>query len=167
MKDHATFLKVATAMSDIRFAAIGSGTEKLDGPPNVMRLGIRRDMAAVYAAADFLISTSTFGEGFSNVIAEGLASGVPAVATDVGDAREIIGDTGSIVDPGCAPALVSALRRLLDEPEDQRRGRAKSCRERIITRFSLERAVARFDEIHRGAEDSPSATIGGGVIGAL
>jgi glycosyltransferase involved in cell wall biosynthesis len=150
MKDHANFLKVAAAMPDIRFAAIGRGTEALQVPPNVIRLGVRNDMPAVYAAADFLLSTSIFGEGFSNVIAEGMASGVPAVATDIGDAREILADTGSIVRPSYPDAMADALRRLVNEPEAERRNRANLCRERIETCFSLERAVASFDALYIG-----------------
>jgi len=149
MKDHATFLQIANALPEIRFAAIGRGTEALPSSPNVMRLGVREDMPAIYAAADALISTSLFGEGFSNVIAEAMASGVPVVATDVGDAREIIGDTGLVVPPESAAAFVEALRKFMREGEEQRRNRANACRERITTRFSLERAVAEFDKLYR------------------
>lgn len=163
MKDHATFMKVAAAMPDVRFAAIGRGTETLEVPSNVMRLGIRNDMQAVYAAADYLVSTSVFGEGFPNVIAEGMASGVPAIVTDVGDAHEIIGDTGYVVRP-CSPTdIVDALQRFKKEPESQRKDRAALCRGRIITHFSLERAVTSFDALHFGA--CQSQTIGGGEIG--
>lgn len=113
MKDYATFLQVSAAIPEIRFAAIGRGTDALHGPPNMMRLGPRQYMPAIYAAADCLISTSRFGEGLSNVTAEALASGVPVVvATDVGDAREIVGDTGMVVPPGSAAAPVDALHNL-------------------------------------------------------
>ena len=110
--------------TEIRFAAIGRGTDALHGPPNMMQLGLRQEMPAIYAAADCLISTSRFGEGFSNVTAEAMASGVPAVvATDVGDAREISGDTGLVVPPGSAVAPVDALHRLLSEGAVRRRAR--------------------------------------------
>jgi glycosyltransferase involved in cell wall biosynthesis len=165
MKDHATFMKVAAAMPNVRFAAIGRGTETLPAPPNMMRLGIRRDIQAIYAAADYLVSTSAFGEAFSNVIAEGMASGVPAIATDVGDAREIIGDTGSVVQPGNPAAITDTLQNFMSEPEDQRRSRVLSCRNRIISRFSLERAVVSFDALHGGAAVGESQMIEGGRIG--
>ena len=159
MKDHGTFLKVAAAMPDIRFAVVGRGTESLQTTPNVMRLGVQRDMLAIYAAADFLISTSIFGEGFPNVVAEGMASGVPAIATDVGDARKIIGDTGFIVRPNCPTSIVDALTQLIEEPDDQRIRRAMLCRNRVITDFSLERAVACFDGLYLGTAANESQTI--------
>lgn len=152
LKDHATFLKIAGVMPNVRFAAIGRGTEALEVPPNVMRLGIRGDMQSVYAAADYLVSTSV-SEGFPNVIAEAMASGVPAIATDVGDTREIIGDTGYVVRPGSPADIVAALQRLMEERESQRKDRAMLCRDRIITQFSLERAVASFDALHLGVAE--------------
>ena len=148
MKDHATFLHVAAALPDIRFAAIGPGTEALQGPANVLRLGPRQDMPAIYAAADGLLSTSLFGEGFSNVIAEAMASGVPVVATDVGDAREIIGETGLVVPPGNVIAIADAVAKLSGESPQRRQERAGACRERVVARFSLQRAVADFDRLY-------------------
>src|SRR5262245_31910777 len=154
MKDHATFMKVAAAMPEIRFAAIGRGTETLQVPPNVMRLGARGDMPAIYSAADYLISTSVFGEGFPNVVAEAMATGVPAIGTDVGDAREIIGDTGFVVAPASSADIVESLRRLVKEPEVRRKERAAMCRDRILINFSLDRAVASFDALHLGDDTS-------------
>ena len=152
MKDHASLLQVAAAMPEIRFAAIGRGTEALQSPPNVLRLGLRQDMPAIYAAADVLVSTSLFGEGFSNVIAEAMASGLPVVATDVGDAREIVGDTGLLAPPGNKAAVVGALRKLLSESPQQRQERADACRARITTRFSLQQAVVEFDRFYVGEQ---------------
>ena len=150
MKGHSILMQVAARMPDVQFVAIGRDTENLEAPPNMLRLGVRQDMAAIYAAADLVLSTSLFGEGFSNVIAEAMACGIPAVATDVGDAREIVGDTGLVVPPKSVEALVDSLRQLLREPAGQRQHRAHACRERIVTRFSLERAVTAFDAIYRG-----------------
>jgi glycosyltransferase involved in cell wall biosynthesis len=150
MKDHGTFLKVAEAMPKVQFAVVGRGTETLPAPPNVMCLGMRDNMETIYAAADYLVSTSIFGEGFSNVIAEGMSSGVPAIATEIGDAREIIGNTGYVTRPGSVTDIVDALQSVMREPEDQRKNRANLCRDRIISHFSLERAVANFDALHFG-----------------
>lgn len=148
MKDHASFFAVAEALPNLLFAVIGRGTDTLQAPTNVMRLGLREDMPAIYAAADYLVSTSLFGEGFPNVVAEAMACGVPAVATDVGDARDIVGDTGIVVPPSSPSAIVEALSRLTGEDAARRQERSRLCRERITTHFPIERMVARFDALY-------------------
>lgn len=154
MKDHATFFAVAKALPNLSFAVIGRGTESLEMPANVMRLGLRDDMPAIYAAADYLISTSLFGEGFPNVVAEAMACGVPVIATDVGDVRDIIGDTGVVVPPSSPSAIVEGLLQLISEESNRRQERARLCRERIMTRFPIERMVARFDALYSSGIDA-------------
>jgi glycosyltransferase involved in cell wall biosynthesis len=148
MKDHATLLALAASLSDVRFVIAGHGTEELGAPGNVLALGNRADVATLYTAADVFVLTSAFGEGFPNVVAEAMACGTPVVSTEVGDARLIVGETGVVVPPRDVAALAAALRRLLAEPEAERRRRAQMCRERIERYFSLDRAVAAFDALH-------------------
>jgi glycosyltransferase involved in cell wall biosynthesis len=148
MKDHDSLLAVARALPTVRFLAVGSGTEALDAPANVLTLGYRRDMHALYAASDLALSTSAFGEGFPNVVAEAMAHGLPVVATDVGDARHIVGDTGLIVAPSNVTAMSTATLRLLTESEGERHVRGEAGRQRIERHFSLARAVAAFDALH-------------------
>lgn len=148
MKDHATLAAVAGLRPQMVFLAAGKGTEALAGPGNLRGLGVRADMPMLYAAADAVLSTSAFGEGFSNVIAEGMAAGVPAVATDVGDARTIVGETGIVVRPRDAAALAVALDALAAAGPGERALRAAGARARIEQRFSLARCVAAFDALH-------------------
>ena len=148
MKDHATLAALALLRPAIVFLAAGKGTEQLAGPQNLRGLGIRADMPALYAAADAVLSTSAFGEGFSNVIAEGMATGLPAVATDVGDARMIVGETGVVVSPRDAAALAAALDTLAAAGPGERALRATAAQARIEERFSLGRCVAAFDALH-------------------
>lgn len=158
MKDHDGFIAVARALPDVAFVAVGAGTERLTAPANVRTLGKRNDIAALYAAADLALSTSAFGEGFPNVIAEAMASGVPVVATDVGDVRRIVGETGEITRPRDTGAIVAAIRRLLSEPPAQRAGRGAASRQRIERQFSLDRAVAAFNSLHRDGIAPEEAT---------
>jgi glycosyltransferase involved in cell wall biosynthesis len=150
MKDHATLAALAVRAPEVVFLAVGKGTDtELAGASNVKRLGVRADMPALYAAADLVLSTSAFGEGFSNVIAEGMAAGLPALATDVGDARRIVGEAGLVVPPRDPGALAVALGRLAEAGPGERAIRATAARARIEQRFSLERCVAAFDALHQ------------------
>lgn len=151
MKDHDSLMAVAQALPDIAFIAAGAGTELLKTAANVIALGKRNDVATLYGAADLALSTSAFGEGFSNVIAEAMACGVPVVATGVGDARQIVGETGAITPPRDVRAMVEAIGGLLSEPPARQAERSAACRQRIERHFSLDRAVAAFDSLHRDA----------------
>ena len=122
MKDHATFLDAAARVAqdhpDVRFEVIG------DGPPAVLAElqarakdlpvswhAARADLENVYPRLSAVVSSSAFGEGFSNVLAEAMACGVPVIATDVGDASVVLGDIGLL----CPPRDPEALLRRAEE----------------------------------------------------
>jgi len=149
MKDHACFLDAFRRLSGVGALAIGEGTERLPELPGLYRLGMRSAVPGLLAACDLVVSSSAFGEGFSNTIAEGMACGLPPVATDVGDAARIIGDTGLVVPTRDPAALAAAITTLLNEPPAQRVERGRRARRRIEERFSLSRAVEAFDALHR------------------
>jgi glycosyltransferase involved in cell wall biosynthesis len=148
MKDHTTFLTAMTLLPELSALLIGAGTEGLAAARNVIRLGRRGDVARLFAAADFVVSSSRFGEGFSNVVAEGMACGLPAITTEVGDAKDIVGDTGLIVPPDQPDALAAAIRSLAEEPAAVRAERGIRARARIVENFSLAAAVRRHVELY-------------------
>ena len=149
MKDHAGFLSALDALPGVAALLVGRGTEALPAPADVLRLGERQDIPDLLAAADLIVNSSAYGEGFSNALAEGMAAALPAVATDVGDAKLILGDTGAICRPRDPRGLAEAMRRLLNEDAEQHRRRAAAARQRIVEHFSLEACVARFVETYR------------------
>ena len=141
MKDHATFLSALAMLEHVEALLIGSGTDRLAIPPNVHALGARDDVERLLAAADLIVSSSAFGEGFSNALAEGMAAGLPAVATDVGDSARIVGSTGRVVPPRDPAALAEAMGTLLGESKTARVARGLEARRRVETSFSIARAV--------------------------
>jgi glycosyltransferase involved in cell wall biosynthesis len=148
MKDHGSFLAAMTELPDLFALLVGVGTEHLAAARNVLRLGRRHDVARLFAAADFAVSSSRFGEGFSNALAEGMACGLPAVATDVGDAKLILGDTGLVVPPENPHALATAIRALAAEPAAARAERRRKARARIVEQFAMAHAIQRYGELY-------------------
>lgn len=71
------------------------------------------DLHALLARSDALVVPSTY-EGFGIVYLEGMARGLPAVATRAGAAGEIVvdGESGFLVPAGDARALADVLNRL-------------------------------------------------------
>ena len=94
MKAHDLVITAAKLCPEIKFIFAGLGTDCLMLPENVIGLGVRRDMPAIFNSSDWVISWSNFGEGFPNVIGEAMACGVPVIANNVGDSWLLIDDSG-------------------------------------------------------------------------
>ena len=148
MKDHQTLLSAMRDVADVELLLIGLGTEALAARPGWHGLGRRADVARLLSACDLIVSSSAYGEGFSNALAEGMASGLPAVATDVGDAARIVGDCGRIVPPRDAKALAKAIHELAFEPEALRTKRRRDARRAIEDRFSVAANLAAFERVY-------------------
>lgn len=161
MKDHPTFLEAASSVArerqDVRFVCVGEGlatyvdalkqqASTLGLTNRIIWAGARDDMSAVYSALDIASSSSFFGEGFSNTIAEAMACGVPCVVTDVGDSAPIVGDTGSVIPPGDHSALAAAIRRLINLSAEERKARGEACRTRIVSEFGIDKLIQRTEQ---------------------
>jgi glycosyltransferase involved in cell wall biosynthesis len=148
MKNQAMFTETLAKLPHITGLLVGAGTEALPLPQNCRALGLRRDVAELYAAADFVVSTSAFGEGFSNALAEGMSAGLIPVATDVGDARHLVGEAGFVIPAGDARALAQALEASARMARNEREVLAMRARNRIVEKFSLARAVDRYANLY-------------------
>lgn len=152
MKDYLTFVQALERLPDVHAFVMGDGTEALPEVDRLIRLGRRDDVPRMLAACDVIVCSSAFGEGFSNAIAEGMACGLPAVATDVGDNRRLIADCGRIVPPRDPVALAAAIRDVL---HDDPRAAGARARQRIVETFSVMRMVESFNRLHQGELPAP------------
>lgn len=123
-KDHEMLVSALKLLNkydhSFKILLIGSGNElrqnEIEGlvcksglNSNVHFLGARNDLPALYNAMDLHVLSSSFGEGFPNVIGEAMACGVPCLATDVGDSKLIIDRTGWVTQPGDEVAFARAI----------------------------------------------------------
>jgi glycosyltransferase involved in cell wall biosynthesis len=153
MKDHATFLQAVKIFKqnecNVRFVCIGGGKEpykseilslcrRLGLNGSLIWTGERYDMIAVYNAMDIVTSSSSFGEGFPNVIGEAMACGVPCVVTDVGDSAIIVGETGIVVPPKDPQALADGWRSMLKRLDDKSYSIKEMACERIVSHYNNE-----------------------------
>lgn len=98
---------------ELRALAAGLGVER-----QLTILGRVEDsaLASLYRDAALLCMPS-LAEGFGLPVLEGLAAGVPVLASDVPAIRELVDGTGVLVPPGDVDALARALERVLaDDP---------------------------------------------------
>ena len=72
--------------------------------------GFRSDINKILSGLDLYISTSSFGEGFPNIILEASYTGIPIIASNVGDTKTIISTKGILFDIGDKETLKLHLR---------------------------------------------------------
>lgn len=162
MKGHQSFLRMAAILqrqfSDVRFVCVGDGSDEYE--QELRRLAITigvnstlvwagsyEKMASVYSSIDILVSSSSFGEGFSNVIGEAMACEVPCVVTDVGDSALIVGETGRVVPPDDPQALFEGVADLLRLSTAERAELGCHARKRIQGNFSVQNMVKATEQV--------------------
>ena len=163
MKDHRTFLeamsRAVAAHPALRVLLAGRGVDEGNGEltgiiekhglrGRVMLLGEMASPARLLVGLDVTVSSSFYGEGFPNIIAESMACGVPVVATDAGDSARIIGRLGAVVPSRNPHALALAVGRLLACARPERVALGLAARERIRAEFSLDAVVGRYEQLY-------------------
>lgn len=106
----------------------------------------KTELSKVYKQMDCLV-LSSITEGFPNVLIEAMSFGIPCISTDVGDASEIISDTGWIVPSNDQEALENALEEAYHEymsSPEKWAARRKKAYERVIENYSIEKMCERY-----------------------
>jgi glycosyltransferase involved in cell wall biosynthesis len=126
VKDVDTLLAAAARVPELTLVVAGDGPERGRLEAEAARLGIRErvlflgessEVADVLRASDaFLLSTH--GEGMSNALLEGMACGLPCLASrSVGGAAELLDEgRGMLLPDGAVPAWAAAIQRIVDDP---------------------------------------------------
>jgi glycosyltransferase involved in cell wall biosynthesis len=123
-------------------------TSELCLAETVRFLGEVRDVPALLARAG-LVVLSSLSEGVSLTLLEGMARGLPVVATRVGGNPEVLvdGETGLLVPPRDPAALARAMLQVWRDGEAARRlGRAG--RRRVEAHFDVRHMVAHYETLY-------------------
>ena len=159
LKNHAGFVAAMSILrprlSALKIAMVGKGVTAQNDPlvsllqaetwgQDAMLLGERTDIPALMAAFDILVCPS-HAEAFPNVIGEAMATGVPCVATDVGDCAFLVGETGRVVPVGDMAALAGQVLALLGLSPAQRAALGALARERVEACFDIATVVRRYE----------------------
>jgi len=140
----------------VRCILIGDGPEREKLQRQAADLGIQQrvifesakahgELPRWWASADLGVFSSIGDEGFSNSIAEALASGLPVIATAFSGNPETVGNEGScglLVTPGSSQELAQAIARLTS-PE-RRLAMGARARARMASEFTWDRVAKRL-----------------------
>jgi glycosyltransferase involved in cell wall biosynthesis len=157
------FTELRAVGVDARLFLVGDGPERVRLERRAHELGIteqthfvgfQRDVAPYYEAIDVLLLPSA-NEGTPVSAIEALAAGRPVVATRVGGVPDVVrhGEDGLLAEPDSIGALTAALTRFAKDPELRERMGAAG-RERVLSRYPLERLIDETDALYRSLLDS-------------
>ena len=160
-KDHAGFIRaagqVATSMPFVRFVLVGEGVTadlgirtllaQLDLTGRFVLEERRDDVQCVMNALDVFCLASK-SEGFPNVLGEAMACATPAISTDVGDAREIVGDDRFVAMVEDPQSLAVCIMRILALSSDERHALGSAQRIRVEARFDIEQAWRMYRDLY-------------------
>lgn len=160
VKNHIMLLNGITPLlkknHDLKLLLVGGGDtqkevlnyiDRHNFQDSIFLLGMRNDIPEILAISDIFALTSLW-EGMPGSIMEAMAAGLPIVATDVGDVKELVeyGKTGFLVEVGDVNALTGYIKRLVEDKDlRERMGQEGS---RKIDNYSLEKMVTRTEEFY-------------------
>ncbi len=144
----------------IKFLIVGGGSlrkqyEKLARPfsDNILFLDFRNDVPKLMNISHMLVLTS-LSEGAANVVMEASASGLPVVATAVGEVPQIVadGETGMLVKPKDVDGLVKKIEAILNNPlRGKKMGEAG--RKRMEQKYSWEIICGKLEKAYQEVID--------------
>ena len=158
IKNHKLFLDIAQIFYDsdiaknisVKFILIGGGElkdeiesykNKLGLKDKVFLTGWQKNMTKIYSAMDIFVLTSK-NEGTPISMIEAMASGIPAVSTEVGGVADVLIDneTGYLVNDFDKKDFVKKLIKLISD-KDLRERMGKTARDSVKNKFSKGRLI--------------------------
>ncbi len=124
-----------------------SEIKKLQLSKHVKLLGQSDNITRIMNGLDICVQSSSYGEGFPNVVAESMACGTPCVVTNVGDASFIVNKTGWVVPPNNSIKLAKAIEEALNEIRTKKWDkRSEKARSRIQKNFGISKMLRSYNK---------------------
>ena len=140
------FLCVLVGTNINKSKSLRKEIERLNLSNCVKLFGQTENITEVMNGLDLHILSSSYGEGFPNVVAEAMSCGTPSVVTDVGDAAFIVENTGWVVPPKDPIKLANSIEEAIKEIGTSKwNERCNSARLRIEHEYSLVKMLESYN----------------------
>ncbi len=148
---------VLQTIPGVTFLIIGGGeledklkeeSRRLDIEDRIRFTGFREDVHELLKTMDVFVLPS-LSEGMPLSLIEAMASGLPAVASDVGGIGEVIDDgiSGFVIPPADPAAFAAKILYLLQNPSSACE-MGRRAREKVNERFNLRTMVENYERIY-------------------
>lgn len=155
-----SFAELAKIYANIRLIIIGDGPEsenlsalvkEMDVEGKDIFPGAVKETASFYRAMDIFVLPS-LSENSPNTLLEAMASGLPIVATDVGDVRFMLdeGASGIIVEPGNVSQISCGIERYLKDT-NLAKEKGENARSRVVNLFNIDNMVRAYEALYLNA----------------
>ena len=163
-KDHHTLIRAAGVLFkkkvNVHFVLAGEDVDASNSllqtqiceenlQDNIHLLGSRYDMPLLTAGLDIATLSSSYGEALPQTLGEAMACGIPCVATNVGDAEALIGNTGIVVAPEDSQMLADAWESILDLSDKEYNYRSNLARNRILQLYNSENMINQYKNTYK------------------
>ncbi|MBI3009982.1 MAG: glycosyltransferase [Candidatus Omnitrophica bacterium] len=152
------FADVARTQPKVKLVILGEGTQRndlerlkdsygLNG--QVHMAGLQQNVWPYLAAADLYVQPSR-REGLPLAVLEAMASGLPVIATEVGDLKDTIqqGHEGHLVPPQDPKALASSMKEMLQMQPDRRQILVEAAKQKIEKHYSLQQMLKAVEQTY-------------------
>lgn len=114
---------------------------------NIFFLGLRHDVPFLLAACDMYVLHSA-GEAFPNTLLQAMSSSCLCIATDVGDARRIIGNDRFVITPQKPQEMALKMEEIIRMPYEEQEIIKSDNHIRVQKYFDIRTIVKKYEEIY-------------------
>lgn len=162
-KGVASFLRAAIQLPDLAVKIAGRGPEETmlqtlvreAQAKNIEFLGFQSPdaLAKIRAQAEAIVVPSVCYENASTALLEGMADGIPCLATRIGGNPELIqeGEEGWLVAPGDTSDWLATLQGFMRTPAEERTRRGQAARQKILSTRTWQHHLAALTKIYQEA----------------
>jgi len=151
---------VSEKFPEWKFVVVGEGEKRKALGELVTHLKLQKNVfftgqipaeqiPSVYAAAEIVVHSFAFKATTSIALIESMAAAKPIVATDFGEVKNTVGNTGILVKPKNPDSIANGIIKLIQSPKLRKQFGARA-RQRALAKFTIKAIADSFEKLYKG-----------------